>query len=398
MIETQDAEGPDQPDTRTVAAPKPHFVALDSLRGIAALAVVLFHVEWHNPLYSLRIVKNSYLMVDFFFVLSGFVIFYAYGARIANRSGYVRFLWLRFWRLYPLHLTFLAFFFAIECAKAYLQWRYGMHFTYPAFVANSFTLLLGNLLLLQATGIFSRLGFNSPSWSISAEFYTYVIFGLIVLLLPRTRRILFTAALICAGSVITLVLLGPQGISPSSDFGILRCLTGFCLGMLTFAAYQHLRQWRIITTNPRMFELAALAALTSFVVFLATKTRGESDFAVGPLSALVVLSVALAPAAGFTRFLRSRPMVWLGTISYSIYIDHNAVLWTVYHALTVLVPMQHNNPGPVLGFVALVFTFGVVLLLAHITYHWIEQPWRNWSKAVWPHEAAANANALPTSS
>lgn len=96
---------------------KRYFGELESLRGIAALMVVLYHVEWSNPLTPHTFFRNGYLMVDFFFVLSGFVICYNYGQKIYNGKDVVRFMFLRFGRLYPLHLFYLIIFLGIEVAK-----------------------------------------------------------------------------------------------------------------------------------------------------------------------------------------------------------------------------------------------------------------------------------------
>ncbi len=65
------------PDIQKIKSPRdaPHFLALDSIRGIAALSVVLYHMSWTSVIESQSYVRNSYLMVDLFFVLSGFVIF-----------------------------------------------------------------------------------------------------------------------------------------------------------------------------------------------------------------------------------------------------------------------------------------------------------------------------------
>ena len=89
------------PASQAVVSPgqAPHFAALDSIRGIAALSVVLFHIGWRDIVGDLSYARNSYLMVDLFFVLSGFVIFYAYGARLKSIPDVSRFMWLRFWRL-----------------------------------------------------------------------------------------------------------------------------------------------------------------------------------------------------------------------------------------------------------------------------------------------------------
>jgi peptidoglycan/LPS O-acetylase OafA/YrhL len=114
------------------ATDRPHHAALDSLRGLAALSVVFFHLSWTGPLYELAYVRNSYLMVDVFFVLSGFVIFHAYQGRVTTLREARRFLWLRFWRVYPVHFLFLMVFVAIAAAKLLAQSRFGWVANHPA--------------------------------------------------------------------------------------------------------------------------------------------------------------------------------------------------------------------------------------------------------------------------
>ncbi len=104
-----------QPSLPTPATGR--FEALDGWRGVCACLVVLFHVHGYSPIYSWSLVRNSYLFVDFFFVLSGFVISWNYGARLDSWSGVKRFLVLRLGRVYPLHVFMLLCFIGWETAR-----------------------------------------------------------------------------------------------------------------------------------------------------------------------------------------------------------------------------------------------------------------------------------------
>jgi peptidoglycan/LPS O-acetylase OafA/YrhL len=86
------------------------FVVLDSWRGIAALLVVLFHGRYQSHIYAVPLIRHGWLAVDFFFVLSGFVISYAYGRRIATGRDLGVFLIRRTGRIWPLHVFMLAAF------------------------------------------------------------------------------------------------------------------------------------------------------------------------------------------------------------------------------------------------------------------------------------------------
>src|SRR5512141_2294033 len=94
-----------------------HFQALDGWRGLCACLVALFHFHGYSPVYSWDVIRNSYLFVDFFFVLSGFVIAWNYSSRLGSAVEVKQFLVLRVGRLYPLHIFMLFLFLAWETAK-----------------------------------------------------------------------------------------------------------------------------------------------------------------------------------------------------------------------------------------------------------------------------------------
>src|ERR1700759_2666613 len=93
------------------------FEALDALRGICALLVVLFHIPIYHALKGADAFVNLQFCVDMFFALSGFVLCHAYGHRLNDGSEGLRFAWMRLARLWPLHMVMLALFVAIEVAK-----------------------------------------------------------------------------------------------------------------------------------------------------------------------------------------------------------------------------------------------------------------------------------------
>ena len=96
------------------------FGKLESLRGIAACAVILFHSSFNFGSEPISFVKNSYLFVDFFFILSGFVMSYAYKNKIAQGLSFSNYILLRLGRIYPLHLFMLLVFIPYVVIKQYL--------------------------------------------------------------------------------------------------------------------------------------------------------------------------------------------------------------------------------------------------------------------------------------
>ncbi|MCP4476250.1 MAG: acyltransferase [Gammaproteobacteria bacterium] len=146
---------------------------LESLRGFAAIIVAIFHGQIFStsPFYTIPLITHGALMVEFFFVLSGFVIAYNYYERIVKFGDVVSFQLKRFLRLYPLHFLTLMIFVVIEIVKYLFQVRTGIEANNPAFSENNFKSFIENIFLVQA--FFStKLTWNGPSWSISTEFYT----------------------------------------------------------------------------------------------------------------------------------------------------------------------------------------------------------------------------------
>ena len=93
------------------------FEALDAWRGVCALLVAMFHLQAYSHIYDWSLVRHSFLFVDFFFVLSGFVIAGSYRAKLLGGFSIWHFMLLRFGRLYPLHLAILAIFIGIELLR-----------------------------------------------------------------------------------------------------------------------------------------------------------------------------------------------------------------------------------------------------------------------------------------
>ena len=174
------------------------LAALDGLRGIAAAIVLFHHVSWPSHITGLTFFTNGYIVVDLFFVLSGYIISRKYMWAIADTSGALRFTCLRFFRLYPLHLFVLLLLVAFECAKLVLINVFGFsEGNSPPFTGTeSIPLLLANLVMIQSMNVASFVSWNGPSWSISGEMLAYLAFLIIPMTgLLRSRRLALWLAL-----------------------------------------------------------------------------------------------------------------------------------------------------------------------------------------------------------
>jgi peptidoglycan/LPS O-acetylase OafA/YrhL len=362
------------------------FSPLESLRGLAALAVVVYHAVWTNPVSSLNFFQNGPLMVDFFFVLSGFVIFHSYGNKLGTGVEIGKFLWLRLGRLYPLHVAFLLVFLGIEVMKLLAEMRLGLVDDKPAFTVNNGYAFLTNLLLLHSLGFNSAPTYNYPSWSISTEFYAYVLFA--------ATRWTFNTTLGFAIAAVTIVAVG-SGIllwlhivplsSAGVAWGFLRCCAGFFLGTLTYLGYARLRTATGGYSWPSVVALSALITVLSVI-----DPNGVWTYSVPLLSCVVILSITVRPGVTLNGLLSCRPLAWLGRVSYSVYMVHAALVWVITQILTVglkypktVVADGHGvATPPVMGLIVLVVYIGAVLLVSHFTYQWIEEPLRNRSRRI----------------
>lgn len=359
-------------------SPQTKIEALESIRGVAALLVVFFHLPKWNDLLMTGIINNAYLMVDLFFVLSGFVIANAYAEKITSGKALLRFQFLRFGRLYPVHLIFLFVFAFFEIAKYYAKQKMGIAGpNAQPFQENTLTAFVQQLFLVQAVGpTGNAITFNRPAWSISVEFYTYLVFGLSVLLCYRSKQLLFG---LLAG--VTLGLLASQHTFGSEE--LLRGIAGFFIGCLTANTIKGL-QLRI----NGYYALLVVMAITLFLYSKPTLSK-DYDAVIYALSAALIISVVLAEGGVIKRMLNLKVLTWLGTISYSMYMSHGAVEWVANQFIRVVLKkpetvMIEGNAFPALStsetLIAIAIILTTVLVVSSLVYRWVEKPFREKSR------------------
>jgi hypothetical protein len=276
------------------------FASLDGLRGIFALAVVVFHASFASHLFTLPLVRAGYFSVDFFFVLSGFVIAYAYAERVRDFQSAREFIIKRIGRVWPLHIAMLFVLVGLELLKQQLGVvELGVPFTN----ANSPYAFLTNFFLLQSLDLHSFTTWNYPAWSISAEFCAYLLFALICLVARRWA--LWAAAAVVMVSAATIVANSTTGMDLTFHLGAVRGCLGFFLGWLAYAAY---RRW-----PPRGGTVVELVLVAVIVVFLcAAFDRTLGYFA--PFVFAIAIYLLAGRKGAVTRALETRPLQFLGRI------------------------------------------------------------------------------------
>jgi peptidoglycan/LPS O-acetylase OafA/YrhL len=349
------------------------LLPLESLRGIAALSVVIYHFQVGSH-FNNSFTNNGSHMVDFFFVLSGFVICLSYRDRLSSIPSLIEFQKRRFWRLYPLHLLMLFVFLAIETAKYLVEIQFELVANDPAFSKNNVTGFVANLFLLQ-NWVLSDLTFNGPSWSISAEFFTYLIFAT-TLLLVRNEKMLITVAFLYIA--ISGYLLLAIGWGTDNVGGPARCIYGFFLGVVAC----------LVSGNTARFENSLPATLLLIACVLCISNRDiifYFEISLPLLFAIAIVAVAkTSDRTTISKILSDERLVWLGTISYGVYMIHMAVVWFLNQTLKFIfkLPIRTNEEGGLhidissiwLADLLTIFAIAVTVVLASFSYRMLEKP------------------------
>ncbi len=358
---------------------------LTPLRGIAALLVAIFHFEMaiarFVPAKLTMFFEKCYLMVDLFFIMSGFIILHVYKDDFAFRiEGYSikKYLVARFARIYPLH-----FFTMLLLVSGVIIFSPGG--TYPNAIENPWAIPTG-FLLLHSYYIHNIYTWNIPSWSISAEWAAYLLFPFLALFLNKKKLFaLITFIIIVIAAYISIMYFLPRknyfypsipvphNLNTTYDYGFLRGIAGFITGMIVYKLYQ----W----FSPKdIFNNDFFAAAIIILVVLALHFAANDAFCV-ILFAALVFSFALNN--GYLHiYCNNRILQYIGKISYSIYLMQIFLQEPFSKGLRL--------PG-VVGFgrgkqnIAFASGLGycliyLVLLLSisTITYYTIEQPCRKW--------------------
>ena len=349
---------------------------LDSLRGFAAMGVAFFwHYRHFNysyfdsnpsamPLYSSFnwFYMCGWNLVDFFFVLSGFIFMHVYSKKITGNSiSEKEFFILRFSRLYPLHVITL---FAVAFIQ-YYRFFSGKGF-FQCEINDLYHLIL-NLLFIQAGFFEDGLSFNTPSWSLSSEIIAYILFFYVLKKLkkPLPVFILFV--------FIGMSILQKQLNSPFFNASTAKMLVGFFIGCLTYLL--NLRILKLNNTNKSILFIIIiiLSILTGIMVSKVgyMKFFGHWD-RVMPLLVYPLMILAALNVFFINKILSLRPFTYLGDLSYSIYLLHFPVqlLMVTFLPMLGLVP-DYNSWRGLAVFMIITISF------ASLSYHLVEQPLQN---------------------
>ena len=325
---------------------------LTGIRGFAALAVVFYHYQaWFL---EGDITTHGYLGVDLFFILSGFVISHSHNRDFPPLTprNILTFYGLRLARLYPVHVLTLLGMLLIYVVGTHLGFtpKYSHQFEPSSFVAN--------LLLIHAWGASWPLTWNFPAWSISCEWFAYLLFPFLRTIGLRLR-VPAIAWMVIPYVALVWAFFFLYGRDMNQNDGInalLRVVLEFIMGMGLYQLFRA-RSWAGMWPLP----------VCSFMVLWFVP-----DGLYEPLMILVFLAAILVAAdQNESSPLLSRPLVYLGEISYSIYMTHIPIVMSLGKGGTYLISHGWNRFLVMMGMVV------IVLASASLTYHMIEVPCRN---------------------
>ncbi|MBF89715.1 MAG: hypothetical protein CMG75_08735 [Candidatus Marinimicrobia bacterium] len=337
---------------------KKEFRLLTAARGIAAFWVVLYHVRdrlaLHIPSYFSDVIGLGYMAVDFFFVLSGFVISLSYSSKFVNEikiKNYVEFAIKRILRIYPLHLILLLLYLIIP----FIYFIFGKPFSFE----NRFAIdgYLYSLFLINNWGFTDTLPWNVPSWSISAELFAYLCFPFLIFgLLKLRKKTSVMAVFLCLLATLAFIFqkYGTGNIGSNiPKMGLWRCIIEFALGVIIFKFY-----------DAKLLDNFNCRALTAcFAIPITMLVMGFSDYFYLPT--LIFFAII-----GFVKLEMNREIVigsllnWLGTVSYSIYLCH-------YFVKDLLKLMLETEYTPAWWLMLYII---VTLTMSHVMYNYVEAP------------------------
>ncbi|GGA90002.1 acyltransferase [Brucella endophytica] len=361
-----------------------YFRLFEIWRLIAALLIMLYHFSFNGPPgtgWMIDWLERLRPLLDMFFIISGFLIVAHYGERVTDGRSYAVYLVKRLARLYPLHLITFSFFLLIG-----IGYHLGILRPFGGAERYDTSAIIPNLLLIQAWGGARGLTFNFVSWSLSAEWFSYLLLPLI-LLANRTGGVKALVVLlvlwIALLETLTALKIMPNTHWQEADtWGAWRAFADFIIGALIY----------VLASRSR---LALTARWPAWVVMLTACTLMQLQ--ANAYYSMTVLSVAVFLAAvaerndqkGFVYPAFLRPFA---AVSFGIYLWHPVVEAVMFGFVwkRLVAPL-----GIIDFFVFMPLPMVVTMIVAVLSYRWFEKPVGDWILSRLGFGRRAPANAAP---
>jgi len=337
---------------------------LTGLRFVLAVWVVLHHLTGKGamlepwalslPPAGYTLVRDGYLAVSAFFVLSGFVLMQSYGGTVWTHASLMRYARGRFARVYPVYAL------SLLLVAPYIS---------LAQVPNKSGLVVNYVLLFQGWTGKLPVSWNTPAWSLSCEMFFYLCFPLAVM---GMRRLSARAAVV-AGVAICFLPAAMWKVGVPDAFKPLIHLADFLLGILASRAYEALRpRW---SGRGYWLYLPGMAAVGALMLnpLMIPGVLDLNGF-LRPFTALTLVGLALS-GGWLAQGLSTRAAVYLGKASYAVYILHIPLLWS-YKRWAI-----YWFPGMSGAWMAAIYVCGVVAISA-VVYRFFEEPANQYLRAM----------------
>jgi peptidoglycan/LPS O-acetylase OafA/YrhL len=332
---------------------KQHFEVLDGLRGIAALAIIVFHfMEWIITDFSKNFIGHGYLAVDFFFCLSGFVIAYAYDDRF-KMMGLTQFFKSRLIRLHPLivmgSILGLLGFLLDPFASATATYNAGK--LVIIFLASIFLVPYG----IMEDRAFNLFGLNAPSWSLFWEYIANVFYALVLYKISR-RPLAILTILAAIGIVFISYKSGnlAGGWSKNNFWdGFGRVSFSFLAGLLVYRS-----KW-IIKNSLGFIGLATLLLSAFFLPYF------KLNWLLEALIVILYFPFLVSLGAGTTVRRLKKVAEFSGKISYPLYMTHYAAIWIFGNYLTKYKPDNSTLAFIVIGGTLFLVAFAWLVMILY---------------------------------
>ncbi len=360
-----------------------YYAALDGFRGLLAVFVALYHTIWLSHPNTWAFFDNGPVIIDLFFALSGFLMWRLYSERLDDAAAVGVFMKRRFARLYPLHLFMLVVFVAFAVLRVVAH-KVGLAELTPGEIlpfesgaTDGWSSLFQHMTLTHALGLSDSLTFNPPSWTIGAEFCTYIVFAAMMLWRKPKRTFDFLLIAVLVGLIYMALSFVKPDMNITHDYGFWRCLAGFFVGVLAAVSFEKFRPRLKRISKPAftVIELILIAASTTFVIY----AGGRGQFLVGPVIFVFILIFACDGGA-VSQFMSQRVFRYLAKISYSVYLTH--VIVAIGFAI-IIERLTGKLPTGWEGDAWLVLYLTVVIFVSHMTQRFVEVPGgrfiKNWN-------------------
>lgn len=340
---------------------RPFHANLEALRGIAALLVVLHHLALNSGslLAAVPPLRQGWLFVDLFFVLSGFVIAAVHAESAATPAAARRFLIRRFFRLYPLHIVTLL-------AALLLDLNSG-----TALLPGYDVMVAMNLTMTQAWGLVPGSVLNGPSWSISTEWAAYLIFAGICLVTPSPQMRLRVLGIIGFLSLVCLIAWRGGTLDGDLIFRLPRCLMSFALGAAAWAWCRN--RGPLSAASSAWWQLTIGGAMV--LILCVAGAYPHLTLLMPLLSAALIIAMVRDPGSLARRCLEKSVPQWFGRCSYSLYLVHAPL----FHGLILATPGGWPS-DPQAANLWVVLALGALFSVAALTNRWVERPWREFGR------------------